>query len=93
MSHKQILYQADQNFRTKKLSYLIFSKKSEETFCCSEDKFRGHLIYGGGQRQRVPKSIIWQTEWKNEIRRTINQKLILSSFIYLCQVVMTEHYD
>ena len=30
-------------FRTKKLAYLIFSKSSGETFCCSEDKFRGYF--------------------------------------------------
>ena len=43
VGHEQILYQADQDFRTKKLSYLIFSKSSEETSPCSEDKFRGHF--------------------------------------------------
>ena len=42
VGHEQIFYQADQNFRTKKLSYLIFLKKSVETFRCSEDTFREH---------------------------------------------------
>ena len=31
------------NFEPKIFSYLIFSKKSEETSCCSEDKFRGQF--------------------------------------------------
>ena len=42
VGHEQIFYQAGQNFRTKKLSYLIFLKKSVETFRCSEDTFREH---------------------------------------------------
>ena len=48
VGHKQILYQADQNSQTKNLSYFIFSKSSDETFCFSKDKFIRHLIYGGG---------------------------------------------
>ena len=48
VGHEQILYQADQNFQTKKRSYFTISKGSDETFCCSKDTFRGHLIYGGG---------------------------------------------
>ena len=29
--------------QTKKLLYLIFSRKSDQTFCCSENKFREHF--------------------------------------------------
>ena len=37
------LYQADQNCWTKTFLYFIFSKSSDETFCCSKDRFRGHF--------------------------------------------------
>ena len=61
--HEQMLHQADQNIRTKKLSYLIFSSSSEGTFCSSEDKFRAHLDLRR-RIQRIPKSIIGQTDMK-----------------------------
>ena len=56
-----ILYPADQNFRTKKLLYLIFSKCSEETFRCSGDKFRGQF----NLRRRVKAACSQIHNWTN----------------------------
>ena len=50
------------------------------------------LIYGGAWRKCVPSSIIGQMECETETWRAINHRLILSSFICLCEVVMTEQY-
>ena len=80
-------------FSDKRFSYFIFSKSSNETFCCSKDKFRGHLIYSGGWRQRISKSLIGRTECETETRRTVNQMLILSIFICICSVVTIEYCD
>ena len=59
----------------------IFGPKNQIDFFSSEDKFRRHFNL---QRriQCVPKSIIGQTDIKLK-HRTINQKLLLSSFICL----------
>ena len=40
-----------------------FFLKTEETICCSEDKFRGHFNLRR-RIQHVPKSIIWQMDMK-----------------------------
>ena len=67
--------------QTKNVFYFISSKSSDKTFCGSKDKFRGHLIYEEGSGQCVSKPIMGQTGCETETRRTINQMLILWSFI------------
>ena len=47
VGHEQILYQADQNFRTKKLSYLIFLKVPKKLFVAQKINLEDTLIYGG----------------------------------------------
>ena len=51
------------------------------------------LINGEAWKQPVSKSIMGQIEYETETGRSLNQILILSSFICLYQVVMIEQCD
>ena len=50
-------------------------------------------INGGAWKQPVSKSVMGQIEYETETGRSLNQILILSSFICLYQVVMIEQCD
>ena len=71
----------------KKLLYFIFSERSDETFCCSGDKFRRHLNL---QRRvktcsqtNVNEANAWDIKKIKNKKNKKNQKLLLSSFICL----------
>ena len=66
----------------------FFLKVLKKLFVVQKINLEDTLIHGRGWRQRVPKSLIGQTECENETRRTMNQKLILPSFIFVWWVVM-----
>ena len=50
-------------------------------------------INGEAWKQPVSKSVMGQIEYETETGRSLNQILILSSFICLYQVVMIEQCD
>ena len=75
VGHEQILYHADQNFWTKKFSYLIFFSP--------EDKFRGHFNLWR-RIQCVLKSVIWQMDIKLKHKeQSIKNYYFQVSFVYV----------
>ena len=71
-------------FRPKNLHIWFFLKVLKKCFVAQKVNLEDTVIYRGGWRKNGPKSIIGQMECETETWRTVNQKLILSSFICIC---------
>ena len=85
VGQEQILYQANQNFRTKKISYLIFSNCSKETFRFLEYKFRGQFNLQRRVMTACSQIRNW-TECETETQRAINKK-------YFHKLMFQKQYD